>query len=408
MRVLFYLEPALFRDDPLTLLPWAGWVARIAKANAGRLDVSCAGNRLLMAELRSFSPVARYVLTQFEVLEDADFDRVRYARDLFREEESEPENGRLLSALRRLAEAARPDVVVSFSQNRYLRRAFQTPVLFSEMGPLPRSCCRPSLFFDVVGHQVPSSLSYAGGRALHQVLDDERAASLTSLLEPVTSTLRTDGASESVRAFLAERADGHKLALLATQPRDWLTYEGAGPAIAPADLLLLWAARLPPAWVGIVSYHPAQRLPVGAERLLAEEQDNLLFLPHEEASGRSEFVIPHVDGIVTISSTVALQGALLGTRLVSSPNSAWSAMSVHSPSMLEAAVPLTVAQRASLLHFLTNRYCHPMRRVLDEERYFSRLLEAFAERGFDASLYFDPATWSLETARELLSPESSA
>ena len=94
------------------------------------------------------------------------------------------------------------------------------------------------------------------------------------------------------------------MVLLALQPPDWLTYEGAWRSLSVSGLMMHWLDNLPANTVGCVSYHPLHQFSLDFEQLLEREHDNVLFLPQAWRQGRSEYLLPLVDATVTISSSL--------------------------------------------------------------------------------------------------------
>lgn len=411
MKVVVYLEPAVFRADPLFLSPWAGWLAQIAKANE-RLELTCVTNRLLANHVRELAGTTRIEcigLAQRDAVVAFDFDRVAYARDLFAEDDTKVANAPLLASLASVAERVRPDVVLSFSENRYLKPAFGSPVLFTELGPLSRSLCAPSFFYDPVGHQTPNLLTRCWPRIVDANVPDHARASLASLWEhTVRRPTLEDPRSQALARHLHGEKRSRKLVLFALQPEDWLTYEGLHPAVSLTDLVMAWASRLPSDWAAVVTYHPAQRLPARVEGLLADEHNNLVFLPDDLASGSSEFALPHVDAIAAISSSVGMQALLWRKARIAMGRGSSASLGVDDLRKLDEARPLGEAERVALLFFLTNRFCQPSSRVLDEPGYFSGFLDELACAGFSDTAFLDPTTWRESNARALLSVPTMA
>ena len=133
-KLLFYIEPAEFRGDRLLLHPWHDF---------------CHAAALRSQPARSFlasSPaLCRLPCAAFEACWEIDpaaviasnHDRAFYARDICFG--SSLRNVDLLERLKQIDDALRPDYVISWSENKYLRKTFGQRVLFMELGPLPRS-----------------------------------------------------------------------------------------------------------------------------------------------------------------------------------------------------------------------------------------------------------------------------
>ena len=182
------------------------------------------------------------------------------------------------------------------------------------------------------------------------------------------------------------------MVLLALQPPDWLTYEGAWRSLSVSGLMMHWLDNLPANAVGCVSYHPLHQISLDFEQLFEREHDNVLFLPQAWRQGCSEYLLPLVDATVTISSSLGAQSALWGKPLLAVGSSQLSGLSGDRSwkTLLEPPVNTT---RWALLEFFTHRYCHPADLLLDDGDYTASFLEGWRKSGFSVSYFLDTRAW---------------
>jgi hypothetical protein len=96
LRILLYIEPVVFREDPLMLSPWVGWFARLVrscKLARPRWQFGLLSNPSICEHMTSETTavdMATFYASQSDLLRTFEFDRGAYARDLFRYESDSP------------------------------------------------------------------------------------------------------------------------------------------------------------------------------------------------------------------------------------------------------------------------------------------------------------------------------
>lgn len=358
-RVLFYLEPVTYSDSPLRLGGWWNFFSTFAIKSAGYFTSQIAASNSI-CDLGSSAFSEQHRLDQIALLRCFDFDREAYSRDLcfglgYR-------NRALIERLISIKNAFQPDIVISTTDNRYLQKVFgKTHVMFTELGPLPRSGLKQSIYIDPFGHQVGSALDwFARSSWTKTAIKDFHDVWRTRWVEPTTR----DAHSSGITPWLAEATRGKKIMLAALQPRDWITYEGIGPRLDPVSLLRKLAHEVDEGWAVIPQWHGSDMPPLEAlMKELVELQPNIISPPAKFRMANSEALLPSVDCVATVSSNVAAAAVLLGKDLKILGRSKF----------YKFALPrYSVRPRPDILAFLSCRYCRP----LDE---FLTLEGAFAE-----------------------------
>lgn len=365
-RVLFYLEPVVFRDSPLSLQGWLQFFAAFADRSRSKFTSSLAASNLIARIGSSFSTV--FEINSAQLLIDKDFDRSAYARDIcFGEGFS---NTYLLNALCSIRDELNPDIVISVSDNRYLKEVFKdAAVMFMELGPLPRLGTKLAAYVDPFGHQVGSALSQIAGNPW---CDKDLSAFLSIWNETWGAAAVADAEQSGMRAWLDEAAGGRKILLAALQPRDWITYEGIGPTIDPVAITRLLASRVESDWIVVPQWHVADMVP--AEALIEDlgiQQRNIVVPPAHLRIARSESMLPFVDAVATVSSNVAFAAAIIGKPV--------SVLGKSSSAPLSRPVTQHVAPRPDLLAFMVCGYCAPLAEWMGAELSFARHVEALVE-----------------------------
>lgn len=381
MRILFFVEPVVFRRDPLFLAPHLAWVAALAAVSRGAITCALATSPALCAHWRTahtqLQDVACFPLDSFASLAPFGHCRRSYARALYADA---PSHGPLREALLDVRRRFDPDLVVLSSQNALAESAFAgLPMLRIEQAPLPRTGQPLRMVVDPLGHQVGSVLERHGARIREFELSGAECNGVLDLLSAVRRQVQAahPHGPQAVQALRA-LAGGAPVALLCLQPPDWVTYEGAGALVDPEELLLQWAARLPRGWVGVPTYHPDWTLSPAMEEAIAQSCPRLRLLPRMLPQGTTEALLASADGLVTISSSSAMTAALFGKPVAVLGNSPFRAWGCHDIGDLACCPTLEPRQAAATLAFLCHRYSHVNARLLGQPGYFTGLVTALA------------------------------
>lgn len=404
MRILFVLEPVIFRNDPTFLTAHFMWVEifrRYAEQSGG--EFALAANPATCREWRSRTTTTYSGMT-FELdpfLPLGPFNHVRddYAQSLFTRSNGNP----LSAAILEVRHMFEPTIAVRTSQNSHIDFALTgLPTLFLEQAPLPRFGQPARTQFDPCGHQVGSILQQKADeiRGLSMPLEIRSNAHL--LLQILRGRLSHSGhpAIAALRQIKANEPE-KKIALLATQPDDWVTYEGAFKPIKKENLLFAWANALPPGWIGVPTYHPSEAMSVDLESALIRSCPRLKLLPQPLSQGTTELLVDEAEGLVTLSSTSAASALLFGKQVVVQGKSPFQQWAVSEVNQLDQAKPLTESEATNLFVVLTHHFTQ-LNSVLESDSSILRPLLDLMISGRPVEPWFlDMTAWSFEKAVSL-------
>ena len=413
ISVLFYLEPVCFRNDPLFFLHCVELISEIMHAQHGNdMVFGFASSTFLCKSLRERAddiPHYQFIINPKDILEPFEFNRHAYARNLYAREDCKETNISLVRIFREIDRKYAPDVVVTFSQNIYLETLFgHRRTLFIEMAPLPRYNCGLSVFIDPLGQRLTSILNTQAKRIRELPINQKETNDLLGLWNQIIKIPATEHpTSKKFKSWLDETRCGRSVILFAMQPPDFPTYEAAYEVLPHDAVMMRWLDDLPSSWMAIATYHH-QYLPAGiqaTESMLAELFPAFTVMPEELAissTTASEFLLPHIDAVVTISSAVAMTGLLYGKSAVTYGQSYLSNWCENNLRHLSKTTNLTENERASLLMFLTNTYCHAWSDVLSGPGYFTGFVRRMLESPDPIEPFFDLSTWSFSHAKKIL------
>jgi hypothetical protein len=404
MRVLIYVEPALFRADPLTYGSHIRcWVEPLLLCfRHARIEVALATSTAL---LNLISPgqaprLCRFAIPSWSILAGCGYRRELYSQALFdgaAAEQAVAGQGLLAplaAELQTVNAAFQPDVVLATGQNSLLPLVFhQARCLWMEQPLFPRVKRRDRVYLDPCGHQLGSVLERGAELILHQAEVNPALwpDAMTLWKQMQAPRLRQQWRARRVRHAVRELATERQVVLLVLQPPDSISWEGCmGGAIAQEALLAQWAAELPPGWVGIPLYKSYARLPAALEASLGEAFPQLAFLPPELNGNVGEWALPAADAVVAVSSSLAGQALLWGKQAVVVGRTPLRHLASTSLEALAHPGPtLSVQQRLNLLAFLSHRYTFTLAEIRDPTGPFREHFRALVEAA-------DPLAWLLD------------
>lgn len=284
----------------------------------------------------------------------------KYCRDIYsRKEEIEP-NADLLRFFYKLFSDFCPDLVITTSDNRYLQhqcREADIPLLSCEFGPLPRSLYPENRFLNVGGHLNTELLSSVRNikRQLSEfapskVLGEKETA---RFVENYLACQKNNSDWPVAERFFCQ-FKGKRIALLALQPRDWVTWEGAlGISLKPSEIILKALSRMQ-ADILIVTFHSDRSGDIApdvfSEIWLSDKR--LEKLPESLAHGSSELLLPFVNEVLSVSSNTAFTAFLLNKEITPISNS-W----VKVLSRIQRKFKAEINEwRASIYHLFVGKY----------------------------------------------------
>ena len=403
-RILYFLDPVAFRQDPACLVPHFAWVRLVQQvADVMGGQAALAANAVVCEQWRQDAAEGEerlcFELPTHAPLEPFAYRRSDYARALYG---AGDEPNALTDALSEVRAAYAPDIVVTTCQNAFAQKAFAgIPMLYVEQAPIPRLRQYLKTYFDPSGHQTGSLLETRAADIKSIRLPPEDWQELSTFPDRIRNDIYAQHeAYPQARAAFDEIRRHGKVALLATQPPDWPTYEGAYDGAVPVeDLLYAWGQLLPEGWIGVPTYHLHFRLTAGMEAALAKACPKLRFLPEHLSQGLTELYIPEADGMITISSTSAATALLFRKKVVvcgKSPFTAWCGREVED---IEAVVPPTQDEATALLAFLSNRYCYLHEDLVADPSILTKIFTVAMTMDDPGQWFFDMSGWSLDRAK---------
>jgi hypothetical protein len=414
VKVLFILEPVIFNDAPEFLsahFMWADMFRNWARetgaefALAANPTVCRLWREKVSTEIAAENSEAKvFPIEPFRVLSAHGYSRALYAKSLYTGTGGDD----ISHQVAQIRAEFQPDMAVMTSQSLHIRRGLSTlPVVGIEQAPLPRLGHAVRTMLDPHGHQVDSIIETHAAQIRDLPLSQEQVAQASRLLRNLQRYVsHAHPEDQAAHAALRQLGDGGKIALLATQPTDWVTYEGAHQQIEMENLLYCWAGQLPDGWIGVPTYHLGQRLSPNMENELARSHPRLRFLPPAYSQGITEALLTAADGLVTISSTTAMTALLFGKSTIAVGRSPFNVWCARQPEQIGTTPCLPEDQAARLLAFLTNRAIECNSDLNADPKHLSAYVENVLMRP-NADWLFDMAGWGANHALRLFATQAA-
>ena len=377
MKVAGYLHPGIFPQGPIWDGGWIDIVGRMLQVlhrDAGSECMLISGARFVR------SARERGMAGLLDGIRLAEIDEIALLRRINRDGGAATALDRLAyrgppdhPALRVLAaEIVRasgafvPDVLISFAvPTDFLARTWLAALrLHAEAGPFARNPFPRSLFLDHLGMYGGSAIRRAGSRLIDFAADPAATA--------LASAFRAHYAAVLARldpfAGIDLRGPFERLCLLPLQVSDWYGFDEQVSYRTQFEFLLDVLGAAPPD-VRVIVTEYAQWGPVitdvGPARnlnYLRQAFPNMLFVePFRSYGSPSQFLVPRVDGVWSVSSNVGYQ-ALLFARALGTPSSTHLAGIAHSTDFADFFARLgreMPQSREAFLAWLLERYVVP-------------------------------------------------
>lgn len=222
--------------------------------------------------------------------------------------------------LRSRLEGFEPDVIVCWTASAPLRAAFPDAlILHAEVGPFSRSPYPAQMVFDPqggFGHSLLATEAEAIRAATPEPGDLESFHRLRERLrEHHAATTAFTGTERRLREQY------RSLVLLPLQFGGEFGFDTNGPFRNQGEYLFHVLERIPPDVAVIVTHHGTSlwvgdRIDEETQEYLASACPQALFVPYDAMPNAGQALVPHVDAVISVSSSLGMQARFWGKRLI--------------------------------------------------------------------------------------------
>ncbi|GAA5122944.1 hypothetical protein GCM10023212_20490 [Luteolibacter yonseiensis] len=370
-KILFYIEPVVFRNDPLLLAPHLDWAGQMCKnlslRETDELVIVSSAAMAEAAKLRlgeSVFGIRALHVCPSKALDAFGGERYGYARDLY-SLPGVPARNLYLSALIRSAfEEFDPDLVISTAENRYISSAVKdmprrVGTFFIEKLPLPYEVRRGRFYLDPVGHQVNGLIaSRWSGIIKGEIRDEYTVEELDAagkLIADLTESGRSQESAGLRELFRTSLPDpDRETIMVALQPDEWISWEGAlSSPLKPMDILLRCCAKFPEFNIIPTFHGDMGGIRDDLLKHIKMIHPNVVDLPAHLLMASTSKLLPVVDHVYSVSSATGITALLGSKNLICDARSYLSPGSVTTAGFLAGERKnLTDAQKVNLAAFL--------------------------------------------------------
>ena len=354
-RILFFIDPVPSHKNTLFYGNKLDLINRLADAHAADCDISVIASPQL-SRVASANIAYKFNISADLCLKRYDYDVNQYILDVYKEEVEQGNcNEDIIASLSHADGVIKPDYVISFTDNAYLRSVFQDRCLFSEVSPIPRWFTEPSLLFDPYGFQFDNAIKrYVDGSKIQEFDNTFVSAFEDHWLTPVASWSESSGMAQWVKSVRGKS----KVLVLALQPANDFNFVGGRVAGDEIALIRRAADAFSSDFKILVFWHASSIVPNSS--LIDELQESypcLAFPPEHIWKGQTESALIYADAVAGVSSNLLFLGAALGLEVYTFGISRFSCLSKYKYS--------DRSRRLDLLAFAVEYYASTERSLLD-------------------------------------------
>jgi len=328
MNILFYIEPFLELDRPFLHVPWLEFSADMARPLAAAVpgtDIRVLTNAPLAGEAPrfGFAPERVHVIDDRALLQVFGQDYLSATVALYHDAVPEERLDAAAELVRQSVGGVSPDVVITYNTAPFLSRAFpDAVVLHKEYGLYARPPFPKSFYLDPLGKFGHSLLARHAETLRARPLEPGEGALVRAVRSHYCDDIiRRRTPFDRLEAMLRERV--RALMLLPLQYGGIYGFNGNGPFRTQGEVLRHVLETVPDDVGVLVTLHGVGAstgeglVPPELLDWLGRKHGNLIHADwFQTLPNVSQYLLPHVDAVATVSSSVGLQALLWGKTLV--------------------------------------------------------------------------------------------
>lgn len=275
----------------------------------------------------------------------------------------------------------RPDVVITRTPAAFLREAFpSTMVLGTELGPFSRTPFPLTMFYDPVGMWARSAPAVHADELLARAPDDEERELLAALRGHYEEWFRAASPFGPLEARLRRRFK--RLALLPLQFGGESGFDLNGPFRNQGEYLLHVLENVPADVAVLVVEHPTalwlgDHIDDETRAWVKGRFENVFFVDPRASDAPGQMLVPHVDHVISLSSSIGMQALFWKKGL---HTVGWSHLAPFASAPSLELDPRALPDRDGALAWLLRHYYAPGDLALDDPAWIDQTFRAFRER----------------------------
>lgn len=184
-----------------------------------------------------------------------------------------------------------------------------------------------------------------------------------------------------------------KLILLPLQVNNYYAFDECSNYKTQLELVEDVMSKTPSNWGVIVTQYGDDVSSIDPHiiDMLSRQYTNCIFAPELKGIPNvSQAIVPHIDAVITVSSSVALQALIFGKSIISAGRSHIDAIACCKiDDLKEAFTAHDTRHQDQILHFIFSRYHHVRKTTLENPIVFYKMLSEWKERDMQGKMGID-------------------
>ena len=396
MNILFYIEPLIEQDKPYWKEGWANYVSwniiKTLREMKENYEFSLITNEAIAQTIDSDKNIVVHALSQQELLKPFDTNYLTATTAWHTNSYTQEQLAYYKELMSRKLEAYIPDVVITFSPVPFLASLYPNAlVLHHEFSIFSRLPYPMSWFLDPIGMHSSSYFDKFKAEIEKLHLSSEQIQLLGNFKQLCQQTLKKKSPFESI--FIQKREQFEHLVLLPLQFSRYYLFDDLVPFKSQYEYCVYVLDNVPTNIGVVVNMHP--EYPVLSEdaiKFLQWKYPHFISLQEFNtiyASG--QFILPFVDGVITVSSSLALQALLFDKKVITLGKKCFHylADSINLDN-IEKTLSLPVKNKDAILYYILTRYVITPKYLHDPiwlNKFLNKSLDKFRGNGIDFDFY---------------------
>ena len=395
MKFLFYVEPLIERGKPYWKEGWANQtsleIVKTLQQSGDEYSFALITNEAI-AQTMDPSKITIHTLSQEELLRPFDTDYSSAIKSwhmqTYSQEQLEYYQELMHSKLRDFI----PDIILTFTPVPFLRTLFPNAlILHHEFSLFSRLPYLESWFLDPVGVTCNSFLDRFSEEISNNKLSIEQKKYVENFKELCQHTFSE---KTPFTAFFADKREKYDfLVLLPLQFSGYYLFDDLVPFKSQYEYCVYVLDHTPHSVGVVVNMHPENPvLGDDAIKFLTSKYPHFIYSNDFDtiyASG--QFILPFVDGVVSVSSSIALQALLFNKKIITVGKTCFTyiadALSLEN---IEHTLTCKAKDKDTILFYMLTQYTITSKYMYDPlwlNTFLKRSLDRFRTQGIDAHFY---------------------
>lgn len=374
MNVLFYVEPLIELGRP----DWkAGWLEHWTYPIAEKLMKAGDSVQVVASESLSFfvekpTAVPLTVCSHAEMTHQQQWSYLQLSRAWFEKTYSNEMLEYYQQMMLKKLAGFQPDLIITYTEVPFLAALYPSAtILHREYGMYSRTPFPETFFLDSLG-----TAGGGAGAAAHKIFELGTDFKVTDVMATKVAELRqaTEKAIVSnnpfQELFSIWRQKFSKLVLLPCQFSAFYLFDSHKKFENQFDFVVFCLDRIPQDIGVVVTLHPEHGvLSKDAIKFLKTKYPNFLYSEiFEGIYAGTQFIVPLIDAVVTVSSTVALQCLLWRKKIISIGSVFLKGIAdTHKFEELPTVLANEYVAKDGILYWLSNNYSFPAKYAFDRQ-----------------------------------------